>query len=128
MNDIFIEETGRTPRIVGDSANGTLLLAGKSLPEDARSFYSEFRRWLMDFYHSEAKEIKITLDVEYFNTSTSNLLLEMMKQFKKMNETKKVTVLWLYEEDDIEMEEIGQDYKDLIGDIITLQPKKSQTA
>lgn len=127
MNDIFIEETGRTPRIEGDSAKGTLKLSGKSLPEDARSFYSDFRSWLLEFYHSEAKEIKIILDVEYFNTSTSNLLLEMMKQFKKMNETKKVTVLWYYEEDDIEMEEIGQDYKDLIGDIITLQPKKSQT-
>ena len=124
MSQILIKATDKTPKIEGDIQNGTLRITGKSLPENPRDFYKPFSDWLIKFYETPANDVKVVLDIEYFNTSTSNLLVELLKQLSKMNETKNVKVIWRYEEDDLDMEDVGNDFKIMVGDIVNLEPKK----
>ncbi|MEX1003688.1 MAG: DUF1987 domain-containing protein [Crocinitomicaceae bacterium] len=125
MKDFFVKETHRTPKIEGAVKKGTLSIIGKSLPEDAKDFYLPFKEWLLEFFQSPSPKLTITIELEYFNTATSKLLVDMMINFEKIRDQKEVEVLWVYDEDDLEMEEVGGDFKLLLGDLITLKANPS---
>ena len=56
------------------------------------------------------------MNLEYFNTSSSKYILEILKRVKNvMNDGHDVLVEWYYEEDDEEMMETGEDYEDVSG-------------
>ena len=59
-------------------------------------------------------EIKISL--EYFNTSSSKCLLDILRKLEALKKSAKstVTVSWYYEADDEDMMEAGQDYDSLV--------------
>ena len=60
-------------------------------------------------------ETVLFLNLEYFNTSSSKIILEMMMKLKRAHDRgAKVLVKWLYHEEDEEMEEAGNDYSSLI--------------
>lgn len=121
MSKYFVEESFKTPEISGDSDLGILKLSGRSLPEDAKSFYQPFKEWLQELYASPSESIDVSIELEYYNTASSKLIVNMLLSLEKLQSTKKVSVLWLHDEDDIEMEETGQDFKNLIGDMITIK-------
>ena len=123
MSKIFIEETFKTPEISGDSELGKLRLAGRSLPEDAKAFYQPFKEWLQDLYVTPAEIIEVVIELEYYNTASSKLIVNMLLSLEKIQSKKKVSVVWIHDEDDIEMEETGQDFKNLIGDMIKIKSK-----
>lgn len=123
MNEFDVAATHKTPEIKGNIEAGKLAIKGKSIPEDARDFYLPFRNWLLEFVKTEAERIEVDVDLEYFNTSSSSIILDVFKHLRKTSEVKQVAIKWIYEEDDMEMEEVGEDYKLMIGDIITLESK-----
>lgn len=123
MSTFFIEETFKTPKIAGDSEKGELLLAGRSLPEDAKAFYQPFKEWLQELYISPSNSIEVTIELEYYNTASSKLIVNMLLNLEKLQTKKKVVINWLHDEDDIEMQETGQDFKNLIGEIIIIKSK-----
>lgn len=123
MSDYFIKETHRTPLIKGSIEKGLIEITGKSLPEDARDFYLPFRDWLLDLFVSEVPKITVELELEYFNTATSKIIIDMLLSLEKLKDKKEITITWIYDEDDMEMEETGHDFEALLGDIITLKSK-----
>ncbi len=123
MSKIFIEESFKTPEIKGDAQLGQLSLKGRSLPEDAKTFYQPFKKWLQELYSSPSDSIDVVIELEYYNTASSKLIVNMLLSLEKLQSSKKVSVLWLYDEDDIEMEETGQDFKNLIGEMIVIKSK-----
>ena len=77
--------------------------------------------WLELLSDSKAELIRVDLAIEYYNTSTSKVLLEIFKRFKDLSDTKNVEMYWHYEDDDIEMMEIGENFRDLVGDFVHVQ-------
>lgn len=124
MNNFKIEPTVKTPEIMGDPNKGYILIKGKCIPEDSREFFSSFRNWLLEFTDSTNNPIDVEVDLEYFNTSTSNILLDIFKHLGRVGQSKKVIITWIYEEDDLDMQEVGEDYKLMVGDILTLRSKE----
>jgi len=53
--------------------------------------------------------------MEYFNTASSKMLLEIFELFKNLHDSgNKVTVDWYYQEDDEDMQDAGEDYADIV--------------
>ena len=125
MNTYKVDETFKTPAIIGNVEEGTLLMKGRSLPENAKSFYMPFREWLLHYYSSPAKKLVVIIQLEYYNTATSKLLVNLLLKLEKLKDKKEVVVEWRYDEDDLEMEETGLDFKNLIGDMILMKPVDS---
>ncbi len=52
------------------------------------------------------------IHLDYFNTTASKYLLKIFKSFEDLYTRKKkeVTVLWYYEEGDLDMKYCGEDY------------------
>jgi len=53
--------------------------------------------------------------MEYFNTSSSKCIYDLLKEIKSLKEGgKDVRVRWYYEQYDEDMMEAGEDYSDLL--------------
>lgn len=122
-NEYYTAATDKTPEIKGNIQEGTLRIVGKSLPENAQLFFTSFKEWLGEFYKSKTTSIKVDFDLEYYNTSSSSMIIDILKNLKELQNSKSIEIKWLYEEDDLEMREIGEDFQDIIGEIVLLIPK-----
>lgn len=107
MNPIVIEPTEHTPRVYFHP-NGRLLIEGKSLPEDVSKFFNP----LIDFIDNlEADEAVFDFNLEYFNTSTSKILLILLKKFDESTKIKSGIINWHYEEGDEDSLEMAEIYR-----------------
>jgi hypothetical protein len=115
MKDLQIEIGDKTPLVDLDSISGVLKIEGRSIPENAQEFYRPILSWLDHYLNFPAEETVLYLNLEYFNTSSSKIILDIMMRLKKNHlKGKKVVVRWLYQEEDEEMLEAGNDYASLI--------------
>jgi len=111
MDSIVIEQTAKTPKVDFNSQTGFLYLEGISIPENSVDFYRTLIDWINEYSITPLPETTLVLKLEYFNTSTSVLLLNMFKNLSKITGSK---VHWYYEIDDVEMEEVGRDYSNMV--------------
>ncbi|MDP4267329.1 MAG: DUF1987 domain-containing protein [Bacteroidota bacterium] len=117
MEPLFLEGKEDTPKIILNSQSNQYLISGRSLPEDATSFYSPVLKWLDEFSTQTVADpnVKFEVRLEYFNTASSKLLLDIFSKLEGLSENgKKVTVQWYYSEDDEDMLEAGEEYSELV--------------
>jgi SiaC family regulatory phosphoprotein len=116
MEVINIEGTGRTPKVYFNSQEGVLEMSGRSIPENAVSFYKPIFDWLDEYVLTPHEETQITFNLEYFNTSSSKCILDMLRKLERLPEDgHQAIVRWYYDEGDEDMEESGNDFKSLIN-------------
>ena len=113
MENLVIEKTLKTPGVLFDYSKGFLLIEGISIPEDTVEFYKPVMDWLKAYKEHPRPKTTLTLKLEYFNTSTSVILLNIFKVFGQI-ENSELLINWYYEEDDVEMEEVGEDYQNIV--------------
>ena len=114
MESLILEGTGDTPKIVLDKVNGVFEVSGCSLPEDTSSFFEPIFNWLSEYIKAPNEKTVFEFKLEYFNTASSKMFLEIFSQFEALKATgKDVLVKWYYDEDDEDMEMAGQEYKNL---------------
>ncbi|MDY6800366.1 MAG: DUF1987 domain-containing protein [Bacteroidota bacterium] len=111
MKDLIIKETEKTPS-VALSTNGVLKIEGRSIPEDAAKFFKPILDWTKEF---TTGEIRVDIKLEYFNTSSSKFILEMLRLLENNPENKNILVNWFYEEGDLDVLESGQYFESIIG-------------
>lgn len=116
MESINYNASFKTPRVVLDKANETFLITGRSLPEDARSFYNPILKWLREYFESPNKKTTLIFEIIYFNTASSKMLLDLFYVLGNAIEAgHDLLVVWGYEEEDEEVLEAGEDYVRLTG-------------
>ena len=115
MDIIKIQGTDDTPAVVLDAENEIYQLEGRSLPEDVVSFYDPILDWLNDFSESDKSNMVFGFKLEYFNTASSKLLLDILLKLETMAENgKEILIKWYFPEDDEDMEEAGEEYADIV--------------
>jgi hypothetical protein len=116
MEAIHIEMTPKTPEVKLEATSGELVLKGRSIPENSIEFYSPVFEWIDKYCLRPQAETVLHIQLEYFNTSSSKCLLDILKklQIVSQNGGSKVKVVWYYEEDDEDMLEAGEDYQAII--------------
>lgn len=110
MKEIYLLATDKTP-MVKLSPNGELEIAGKSIPEDAEDFFSPVLRWLDEYINAPAPSTLLSVNLEYFNISSSKRILFILYKLNELvSRNQKVNIKWLYDDQDEDMYEVGQDY------------------
>ncbi len=112
MENIFIAGTPKTPTVLFDSEARTLSLSGRSIPENSIDFYASLITWTDDLCSSDGV-VEVNINLEYFNTSSSKCLMDLLKRIESSNVDAHVN--WYYEEDDEDMLEAGEDYDAIIN-------------
>ena len=116
MEVLNLKGTAKTPDVNFDPEKGLLEISGRSIPENTSDYYAPIIRWL-DTYSKEAPpQTTVNIYLEYFNTSSSKSILELLKGLSSIHETKQSEVLinWHYEEDDEDILAAGEDYKTMV--------------
>ncbi|MEM9982337.1 MAG: DUF1987 domain-containing protein [Bacteroidota bacterium] len=124
MESIVLGKTHRTPGVNFDANTGILELSGRSIPENALAFYQPLLDWIDEYQQAaDHKIINAIFRLEYFNTSSSKCLLDLLRKLETVHqEGIQVNVQWYYDTRDEDMEEAGKDFQDLIETDFELIP------
>lgn len=115
MENLTIKATDDTPEVSFD-ASGTMVLSGRSLPEDAASFYNPLLQWLSDYGKlGLTNPVVFDMKLEYFNTASSKMLLDLFNELETVAKSGADTLVrWYYPEGDDDMQEAGEEYAELV--------------
>ncbi len=111
MKNLFIAATKKTPEI-DFNVNGQLKISGSSYPENTRDFYGPIINWLEEFLFSTTEEITINVDLKYINTATTRAILDIITKVRALSKST-VNVAWMYEVEDADMFETGEDLESI---------------
>ncbi|MCC5930613.1 MAG: DUF1987 domain-containing protein [Cyclobacteriaceae bacterium] len=112
----FIQEPGpKTPKIFFDVSTGNFELSGRSIPENSVELYKPVLRWLDEYVKQPALSTHMTIKLEYFNTTSSKCIIDLFRRLEKVKKQGyEVKVTWYYEEEDEDMKESGEDFREII--------------
>lgn len=110
---VFSEQSERCPYITFEG--NTLTVKGRSYMNDAVDYY---RPILKEISELNVESLHVVVEMEYFNTSSSKCLLELFKRvIRKQESGVKADIVWRYSSNAPEMQEVGEDYRDLLDGI-----------
>jgi hypothetical protein len=110
-----IAGTEDTPEICFNE-NNEFIISGRSLPEDVTTFYAPVFEWLEGFAESHQGKAVFKFRLEYFNTASSKIILDILMKLEELVQENKadVNIEWHYSEADDDMSEAGEEYKELV--------------
>jgi len=117
MQQLDIPATEDTPKIIYSGEANELNISGRSLPEDVTTFYKPVFEWLEQFANENTENTVFKFKLEYFNTASSKIILDILMQLEDIIESKQknLKVEWYYFETDDDMQEAGEEYKELVN-------------
>lgn len=115
-NSLIIEGTKDTPRVILDPSEGTFEVSGRSFPLNAKGFYAPVLEWLENYSQNPNEKTEFHFKLEYFNTPSSKSITDILKILKVMKDnSNEVVVNWHYEEDDVDILDLGHVFSRTIG-------------
>ena len=110
MDKVQIQKTKNSPEIIMNFDTGELEILGESYPENAVAFYKPVFEWLNKATAAK-KTIKLTFKLDYFNTSSSKCVIDILDNLDKyFSNGGKAEVVWYYKKDDDDMMETGEEF------------------
>jgi hypothetical protein len=129
MEGLTIKGSATTPFIDFNAVTGKMVISGRSIPEQPKSFWSPILAWFFAYSTSPAPKTEIILDMEYFNNASAKQLMFLFSSINKMFESGfAVNITWIYELNDIEMKELGHDFASLLSFDIQIKVKSEGLA
>jgi hypothetical protein len=112
----FSQDPGpKTPKIFFEASTGHFELSGRSIPENSIELYKPVLRWLDDYVKQPSASTHLIIKLEYFNTSSSKCIIDLFRRLEKVKKQGyEVKVTWYYEEEDEDMKESGEDFREII--------------
>ncbi|QKG79087.1 DUF1987 domain-containing protein [Tenuifilum thalassicum] len=115
MDPIKIAGTSQYPTVTLDKDAGVFEFLGNSLPEDARKFYDPIISWIDEYAKNPNPETVVKFKMIYYNTPSSKMIFQVLKRFEKIAlEGNNITIIWMYNEDDIDIKDAGKDFSNHI--------------
>lgn len=117
MDTLIIAGTEDTPSILLNNESGEYSFSGRSLPEDVTSFYHPAIEWIKAFAESPKNGARFNFKLEYFNTASSKILLDILMQLEEINDEASAgfVIAWHFQESDPDMKEAGEEYADIVS-------------
>lgn len=111
MDRLNLAPTEETPAISFDGKTGVFEITGRSIPSNAREFYTPVLEWIEAYAKNPNHTTRVIFKLEYFNTSTAKQILDLLYALEKIH---RVSIDWYFDEDDEDMEEAGQEFAELV--------------
>jgi hypothetical protein len=70
LEGLYVEGTGKTPKIEFTHLIGELVLEGRSIPENTAKVYEPLVAWITEYVKSPCPTTNLHLKLEYFNSSS----------------------------------------------------------
>jgi hypothetical protein len=107
------EKTTSTPYILIDEEKNYMKFEGRSFHENVVEFYKDVNSWLDAYLEKDFGSFTFDFEMNYFNSSTSKLLHNMLtKMDARASDKKKVIINWITTEDNDIIIECGEDFQE----------------
>ena len=132
MENLYIESTEFSPKIIFDVKNHKFELTGISRPEDVVAFYEsviyKVETFVKKITHNESDlknlEFQLKFDLTYMNSASSKYILQILDLFKQLfSKGANIKVDWVYDDVDDQIFEDGEDLSDVIKIPFNLIPR-----
>jgi hypothetical protein len=118
---LIIDQTVNSPRIHFDPDKGIFEISGESRPPNVAEFYEVLFSWLTEYsdhlpdISNSRKPVAISINFEYFNSSSSKYILDFCRQIANWrSKGKNITIKWHYEKEDLDMLESGKEISRMV--------------
>jgi hypothetical protein len=116
LKSISLEATKETPSVQLDASTGVFKIEGRSFPLNAKGFYLPILEWLDNYSQQPNPTTDFIFRLEYFNTPSSKSISDILKKLKALKDAgHEVKVEWFYEEDDIDILDLGHVFARTVG-------------
>jgi len=106
-----IKTTLKTPKVLVNFEEGTILLAGISIPEDPYAFYSPVNEEIEKYMEEPLAKTTLEFKLEYFNTSSTLVIRNLIRDLSQSSSKTELFIKWYYEEYDEDMKEAGDEFR-----------------
>lgn len=111
LPDYKKQGTNTTPWVECVSSTGRIAMGGVSMPENVSAFYTPILNWVKRYCAQPAQDTVLRFAFDYFNTATSKIFMEIISYLEHMvHEGHSCHIEWVYDPDDRDMREAGEDY------------------
>ncbi|MDX1904111.1 MAG: DUF1987 domain-containing protein [Thermonemataceae bacterium] len=118
-----IKSTYFTPNVTLNAETGECSISGESYLEDTWEFYRPILDWLKQYSEEVKKPIDFKFNLTYYNTSSSKCFLDIVKLLKDYKDVGgEVAISWYHPEDDEDIKEEAEDYKNFLNIDINIIP------
>lgn len=114
MDNLKIEPGKYIPGVCFDSETNIFDIKGDSYPENTLEFYAPVFSWIEN-YLSQLNDEEVTINLEpgYFNSSSSQILMDMFDILEKESSSgRNVIVNWICDPENEIIMEFGEDFKE----------------
>lgn len=96
LKTLYIEPTQKTPHIDLNNYSGELLLAGKSIPENAALIYDKVLKWIKEYIKKPKTTTNLRFNLEYFNTASAIWLSKIVQELCSIKDPECTLIMHLY--------------------------------
>lgn len=127
LDDLRMKATPKTPDVSLNKETGEFRLEGRLYPENPFAFFDTVNVWI-DYYLSlNPKKLNVFLDIAYYNTTSSKLLLNLLKKIVSFESTNfDLSITWQYGQEDEEMKRTIANFATLLEFPITIIEEKDE--
>lgn len=114
QDEVYIEGNIKVPEVYMNKKKGIIRFNGRSLPENAKELYMPIITWVDKYVKDPTQKTQLMFKLEYFNTSSSKMLAEIIKKLKMIEaQGKELVVEWHYPHDDEDALESGEAFEEI---------------
>ena len=112
----------RSPQIEFNTT-GEFSILGNCFPEDPKAFFAPILTWLAEFKTNHKGEVNLTIDLNYVNTTSIKILLELIQSITSSFKSK-TKINWIYEIEDEDILGVGEDLEKVLEFKFNFKSKK----
>lgn len=128
MKRISEQYTNDTPHLIIDYEAGLIQLGGKAIMHKPESIYKKLQHDIIAYCTNPNKLSVIDIRLTNISTSSSKWLFHLFKEIeKKQSLRSQFIVNWYYNEEDDVMQEIGEDFQQIINLPFKVRSAENQT-
>jgi hypothetical protein len=96
IKNLLIEKGAKTPHVDLNPLTGDLIFSGKSIPENANSFYESILGWIHEYCKKPKNNTNLRINLEYFNSASSIWLAKIVKELCSVKRNGYTLIIHLY--------------------------------
>ena len=108
MEKIHILPTNKTPEILLDPS-GYIKIKGRAIDESRSGVSEQMINWIENYILSPADSTEVIIALEFMNSFNTLIMKSVLKKIGQLlKDRKKLLIRWYYEEDDIDIYDMGE--------------------
>jgi hypothetical protein len=111
MENLELKGTKGVPTVLFNIQTGLIELIGQSYQETAAEYFDQLMQQLEKYISQIRKPLTVNFKLTYFNSGSSQRILNILFKLSEYKENNgNVAVNWFFDEEDLDMKDLVNDY------------------